>query len=191
MLDIVYRRDLVKAAVDRLTPLSIDKAVRAVDTFGIPIILVPLHWGSDGFMSDADYRELYWPPLEALIRGCVDEGVVPLLWTEADYSSRLPVIAEAQLPPGRTLWGFEDTPMKLARDMIGDRCAITGNFPVSLLEVGDEAGVRATVLRLFDDAAGDGNFIFNLGASADEGRPENVHAMFDEAKRLSGRDDAG
>ena len=79
--------------------------------------------------------------------------------------------------------------MKLARETIGDRCAITGNFPVSLLELGDEASVRATVRRLFDDAAGDGNFLFNLGATVDEGRPENVRAMFDEAKRLSGRDD--
>ena len=79
--------------------------------------------------------------------------------------------------------------MELARDTIGDRCAITGNFPVSLLELGDEDQVRARVRRLFDAAAGDGNFLFNMGATADEAKTENVRAMFDEAKRLSGRGD--
>gem|GEM_PF-115077 len=189
MTDTMRRRDLVKAAVARLTPPAIDKAVRAADLFGVPIVLIPLHWGSDGFMSDGDFRELYWPPLEALIRGCVEAGVVPLLWTEADYSTRLPVIAEAELPPGRTLWGFEHTPMKLARETIGDRCAITGNLSVSLLELGTEEEVRGAVRQLFDDAAGDSNFLFNLGATVDEARPENVRAMFAEAKRLSGRGD--
>ena len=77
MTDTVRRRHLVKAAVRRLTPPAIDKAIRAADVFGVPMVLVPLHWGSDGFMSDADFRELYWPPLEELIRGCVDAGACP------------------------------------------------------------------------------------------------------------------
>ena len=48
--------------------------------------------------------------------------------------------------------------------------------------------VRTAVRQLFADAAGDGNYLFNLGATADEARhPENVRAMFAEAKRLSGR----
>ena len=49
------------------------------------MIFIPLHKGADGFLSDEDYRDLYWPTLKAVILGLAEEGLVPLLFAEGGY----------------------------------------------------------------------------------------------------------
>jgi hypothetical protein len=189
MMDTIRRPDQLRQVLERLAPRLVRQAVRAVDDSGLPFVLIPLHWGSDGFMSEASFRELYWPTLKAVILGCMDAGVVPFIWTEADYTTRLPIIADPDIPSGRVVWAFENTDMRAAKDALGGLQCVAGNLPVSLLAVGSPADVEAAVGELIAAAAPGGGYIFSTGSSIDEARPENVAAMIHSAKALSGRED--
>ena len=74
MLDKFRRPEKLKAAMDRLVPLAIDWAVRSNDVTGNPLVFIPIHKGADGFMSDADYREFYWPTLQGRAAGPHQRG---------------------------------------------------------------------------------------------------------------------
>lgn len=188
MMDTIRRPDLLRRAMERIVPLQVGKAVRGADATGVPIALVPLHWGSDGFMSEKAYRELYWPTLKSVILGCVEQGVVPYLVSESSYDSRLEIIADPEIPAGRTIWAFETTDIGAAKRALAGRACVAGNLPISLLAIGDCAAVERKVAEIFEQAAPGGGYIFATGATVDEAKPENVAAMFTAAKALSGRE---
>ena len=116
MLDTFRKRSELIEAMDRLVPIAVDWGRRAADATGSPFVLMPLHKGADGFLSDKDFRELYWPTLKAVILGLIDEGIVPKLFVEGSYDSRLQVIADDEIPAGRTVWMFDATDMAAVRD---------------------------------------------------------------------------
>ncbi|HET6474457.1 MAG TPA: uroporphyrinogen decarboxylase family protein [Thermoleophilia bacterium] len=188
MMDTIRRPELLRRAMERIVPLQIGKAVRSADATGVPIVMVPLHWGSDGFMSDKTFRELYWPTLKAVILGCIEHGVVPYLVSESSYDARLEIIADPEIPAGRTIWAFETTDIGAAKRALAGRACVAGNLPISLLAIGTPPEVEAKVAEIFEQAASGGGYIFATGASVDEAKPENVAAMFAAAKALSGRE---
>ena len=74
MLDKFRQPENVKAAMERLVPQAIDWAVRSNNMTGNPIVFIPIHKGADGFMSDADFKELYWPTFKAVLLGLIEAG---------------------------------------------------------------------------------------------------------------------
>jgi uroporphyrinogen-III decarboxylase len=167
----------LRAALERLVPLCVEQAVAGGDATGCPLIFIPLHKGADGFLSDADYRELYWPTLKAVILGLIQDGLVPLLFAEGGYNQRLEVIADDDIPAGRTIWLFDTTDMVAARRALDGRACIGGNVPGALLSIGTPGEVEAYVARLIHGVAGDGGFILSTGTTIDEAKPENVAAL--------------
>jgi hypothetical protein len=180
-MDLFRRPDKVLAACDRLVQVAIDWPLKRPDGPETPICAIPLHKGADGFMSDAQFRTFYWPTLKRLIDGLVDEGMIPLLFAEGRYSSRLEVITET--PKGSSIWLFDQTDMARAKETIGRVCCIQGNVPLSLLQVGTPDEVARYTRQLIDAAAKDGGFILDVGAAADAGKDENLAAMIDTAKK--------
>ena len=150
-------------ALERLVPLCVEQGVAGGDAGGCPLIFIPLHKGADGFLSDADYRTLYWPTLKAVILGLIDEGLVPLLFAEGGFDQRLSVIADPEIPAGRTIWLFDTTDMVEARRALRGRACIGGNVPGTLLELGTPTDVDDYVRRLIEDVAGEGGFILSTG----------------------------
>ena len=65
MLDKFRQPENVKAAMERLVPQADRLGACARNNMtGNPIVFIPIHKGADGFMSDADFKELYWPTLQ-------------------------------------------------------------------------------------------------------------------------------
>jgi Uroporphyrinogen decarboxylase (URO-D) len=178
--DLFRRPDKVLAACDRLVHVAIDWPLKRPGVPDTPICAIPLHKGADGFMSDDQFRTFYWPTLKRLIEGLVEEGMIPLLFAEGRYSSRLEAIMET--PRGSSIWLFDQTDMAHAKETIGTVCCIQGNVPLSLLQVGEAAEVARYTRQLIDTAAKDGGFILDVGAAADAGKDENLAAMIDTAK---------
>jgi uroporphyrinogen-III decarboxylase len=141
---------------------------------------MPLHKGADGFMSDEQFRTFYWPTLKKVIVGLVNEGLVPYLFAEGGYNSRLEVISE--LPKGTTVWWFDRTDMARAKKTVGKVACIAGNVPLGLLCTGTEDQVKDYCKSLIDTVERDGGFILSAGAGMDDARPENVRAMIDFSK---------
>src|SRR5664280_2937391 len=121
MLDKFRQPEKVKAAMERLAPLAVSWAVRSADATGNPLVFIPIHKGADGFMSDEDYRTLYWPTFKAVLLGLIEEGLVPLVFAEGAYNERLEVIADPDIPKGRMIWMFDDTDMARATKIVGAR----------------------------------------------------------------------
>jgi len=179
MMDLFRRPAKVLAACEALTPLAIKMAVDAAAGAGVPFAFIPLHKGADGFMSDADFDKFYWPSLEATIRGIVAEGVVPAMFVEGGYNSRLARIAEANLEPGTTAWTFDQTDMANAKKFFGPWAAIGGNVPGSLFQTGTPETMRAYVAKLMDTCKPGGGFFMAPGVVLDHAKEENFRAWLE------------
>jgi hypothetical protein len=179
MMDLFRRPQKVLAACEALTPLAIRMAVDAAAGAGVPFAFIPLHKGADGFMSDADFERFYWPSLEATIRGIVAEGVVPAMFVEGGYNSRLARIAEANLPKGTTAWTFDQTDMASAKRFFGSWAAIGGNVPGSLFQTGTPGTMRAYVRDLMETCKPGGGYFMAPGVVLDHATEENFHAWLE------------
>jgi hypothetical protein len=179
MMDMFQRPDRVKEAMARIAPLTIRSAVAAADASGLPTIMMPLHKGADGFMSAGQYREFYWPTLRQVVMGLVEEGILPILFAEGSYNSRLEIISE--LPAGAVAWYFDQTDMARAKQVLGKTACIMGNVPGSLMMTGKPDGVKEYCRRLIETCAPGGGYILAGGVNIDRGNPENLRAMMEAA----------
>jgi hypothetical protein len=180
IMDIFRRPEKVLAACERLVQVAIDWHLRRPGFPSSPIIIMPLHKGADGFMSDEQFRTFYWPTLRKVLLGLIDEGIIPCLFAEGKYGSRLEVIMD--LPKGKTIWLFDQTDMARAKATIGQVACIQGNVPLSLIYAGTPAKVTDYCRRLLDAAADGGGFIMDIGAIADDGKDENLRAMMETTR---------
>ncbi len=184
MMDLFRRPDKVVAAVERLVPMAVNMAVGAANGSGTPFAMLPLHKGADGFMSDADFKKFYWPTLKATILGIIAEGVVPVMFVEGGYNSRLDVIAESDLPKGASMWIFDQSDMAAVKAKFGSWGCIGGNVPASLFKAGTPQQIADYTKRLIDVCAPGGGFFLSPGAVLDQAKAENVHEYLKVGKEL-------
>lgn len=180
MMDMYRCPDKLLEALDRITPLMIKWGVSGANMNRHPIIFIPLHKGADGFMSDEQFRTFYWPSFRKVLIGLIEEGIVPFLFAEGGYNSRLEVIRD--LPKGTTVWYFDHTDMARAKEVLGDVACIMGNVPIALMQTGTPEQVNEYCKKLIEVAGKGGGFILANGAVMDQAKPENIRAMVRCAK---------
>ena len=180
MIDMYRRPDKLLEAVERLTPILIDEAVGAADDAGSPVVLMPLHKGTGGFMSNKQFETFYWPTLKEVMLGLIDEGLVPLPFAEGDYLPRLEIIKD--MPKGKVIWYFEEMDMAKAKEVLGDNACIAGNLPAAVLCTGTPQDVKEGCRRLIETCAPGGGYILTASASMNRGNPENLRAMMEAAQ---------
>ncbi len=180
IFDMFRRPDKVLAACERLVQVAVDWPLRRPRSPMIPLCFIPLHKGADGFMSDEQFHTFYWPTLRKTILGLIDHGMIPFLFAEGRYDSRLEAVMD--LPKASTIWFFDQTDMAMAKRTIGKVACIQGNVPLSLLYAGTPERTAARVRELIDVAGEGGGFILDLGAIADGGKDENLEAMMSTVK---------
>lgn len=181
LMDIYRRPDKLLEALEAVTPLAIRMGASAAKAAGNPIVFMPLHKGADGWLSDKQFKTFYWPTLKKVILGLIEEGLVPFLFAEGAYNTRLEVIAE-DLPPGKTIWLFDDTDMAKAKEILGKVACIAGNVPITLLTLGTPQEIKDYCKRLIETVGKDGGFILSTGAVVDNIRPENLRAILEAAR---------
>jgi uroporphyrinogen-III decarboxylase len=179
MMDMFKRPDKLKEAMSRLAPIAIDVGITSASAADCPVVFIPLHKGTGGFMSNAQFAEFYWPTLREVMMGLVNEGLVPMPFAEGDYQPRLEIIND--MPRSSTIWFFEHMDMARAKKMLGHTC-LAGNVPVSLMVTGTPAAVKERCRRLIETCAPGGGYILTAGAYMDIGNPENLRAMMAAAK---------
>ncbi|MBN2123936.1 MAG: uroporphyrinogen decarboxylase [Deltaproteobacteria bacterium] len=181
MLDMFRYPDELKEACERLTPIMVKCGALSCRGAGHIMPLIPLHKGADGFMSREQFAEFYWPTLRKLIIGLINEGIVPLLFAEGSYNTRLDIIRD--MPVGKAVWWFDRTDMKKAKEVVGQTVCIAGNVPLDLLCTATPAEVEAYCRELAEAAGAGGGFILSSGAGIQGSRAENVKAMMDFSRR--------
>ncbi len=164
------------ATINMFIPLTIGSSIFMTQLSGIKRVNIYLHRGSAGFMSKEQYEKFYWPSLKGLIMGLINAGIMPIVYTEGDYTPRLEYFTE--LPPKKFVLHYDRVDRKKAKKVLGNVCCFWGNVPASLLCLGKPQQVIDDVRELIDIFGDNGGLIVDgpLGIP-DESRPENVAAM--------------
>jgi uroporphyrinogen-III decarboxylase len=186
MKDLFRHKDKLHQVLDKasifLARMTIDNAKAA----GHPIVMIPIHWAPDAFMSQKQFEEFWWPPFRRMMIEMIDAGLVPMPLWEADCSKRLETIKD--IPAGKCIYWFERTDMVKAFEVLGDVVALRGNLSPSMMTTGTPQDVDAAVKHLVDNVWNKGGNLILDGAFGipDETPVANVRAMFDSARRYAG-----
>lgn len=181
MLDIFrYPEKLVKA-MERLVPIQIRMGADTSRRMGKPSVLLMLHKGTGGFMSNEQFEKYYWPTLREVMVGLINEGLVPMPLFEGDYTSRLEIIKD--IPPGKAIYWFERVDFRKAKEILGERVCFRGNVPGSLLYTGTPDQVKSYVKELIDVVGKGGGLMVDCDIWFDHAKHENVQAMVDYTKQ--------
>ena len=175
MMDMYRRPDKLLEAMEKVTPIIIDRTVAAASAAGSPLVTITLHKGPGGFMSSKQFETFYWPSLKKVMLGLIEEGLVPMPFAEGDYMPRLDVIKE--MPRASVVWYFEAVDMAKAKDIVGRDNCIAGNLPASIVCTGTPHDVKEGCRKLIETCAPGGGYILAGGAAIDEGNPDNLRAM--------------
>jgi uroporphyrinogen-III decarboxylase len=180
MLDLFRHPDKILEAVDALVPIVIRSAVMQAENRPCPIVYIPLHKGTKGFMSNKQFETFYWPTLKKVMLGLIEQGLVPMAFVEGDYTERLEYIQD--MPPGSVIWHFENIDMPTAKRIMNGKACIAGNIPVSLLCTGTPTEVKSACRDLIESVGQGGGYILAGAASMNEGNPDNLRAIMSAAK---------
>jgi uroporphyrinogen-III decarboxylase len=180
MLDMYRRPDKLLAAEEKVVPILVDYAVAAAHRTGIPYCSIPLHRGSDGFMSLEQFETFYWPFLKAMLLGMIEGGVTPNVFYEGSYNMRLRYLRE--LPKGKTIGRFDRSDLFKVKEVLGDAMCIVAGFPVLLLHAGTPEQIRAHTKKLIEVVGRDGGFIMGPNTSMAEADPERVKVWVDATR---------
>ena len=175
VMDMFRQPEKLIEHMEEAVPGFIQGGIAMANMSGVPIAFIPMHRGADGFMSEEQYNTFYWPYLKRVVLGLIDDGIVPHLFAEGAYNSRLEIIKD--LPKGKVIWHFDQTDMFQAKKILGDKACIAGNVPASLLITGTPDQVRDYCRQLIETCGRGGGFILTGGASVDKGDPENLRVM--------------
>jgi hypothetical protein len=180
LMDMYRCPDKLLAAIDKVTPLMIGLALAQAKASGVPGVFIPLHKGSDGFMSLEQFAKFYWPSLKKLMLTLIDEGLTPCPFFEGDHTQRLEYLAD--LPKGKILGFFDSTDIHKAKEIIGKTMCMSGFMPLSLLQTGTPEKVKAYAKELIDVLGKDGGYIMGPKSAMDEANPELVKVWFEFTK---------
>jgi hypothetical protein len=180
MLDMYRQPDTLLEACDAILKKMVER-IRPAVPGAVNRVAIPLHRGSEGFMSIKQFEKFYWPGLKALILALIDKGQTPLVFFEGDYTSRLEYLME--LPKGKVFAHLDTTDIAKAKKVIGGHLCYSGNMPCSLLQTGTVQEVKDYTVRMLDLCAKDGGFIMSSRSPVDDARPETLKAMIDTTLR--------
>jgi uroporphyrinogen-III decarboxylase len=177
MMDMFRQPDKLLEAVDFICTDIVERAIPIMAGMSNPRLFMPLHRGSDGFMSLKDFERFYWPSLKKVIVKAVDVGLIPSVFFEGIWDDRLEYMLE--LPKGKVVCHFDATNLFKAKDVLKGHLCIKGNVPASILQTGSIPDVQEYCKQLIDVVGKGGGYIMCNRSALDEAKMENLKAMID------------
>ena len=175
-MDILEIPEKVKAAVEIMADLALQN-VEQIAAMGLKYCFMPLHGGTDDFMSDETYREFYLPTLRRVIDREIELGLTPYIFFEGKYQKRLELLRD-ELPKGKILGMFEQVDIADAKRILGGHMCICGNLPGALLAYGKPEEIVNETKKMLDVCAPGGGFVMDCSIVIDHYKEENMDAWF-------------
>lgn len=175
-MDIFEEPEKVLAAVDFFTTIAL-KSVSNLKAQGVQYVFMPLHGGTDIMMSNADYEKFYWPSLYRVIQEIINQGMIPYVFCEGPYNTRLEILK--QVPKGKCIFMFEEVDIANAKRILGDTACICGNIPTADLIYGKKEKVIEKTKQMLDICAPGGGFIMDASIVIDQYNEENFDAWYE------------
>ncbi len=183
MLDMLRRPEKLLAAERYVLDMQTGFAINFAKATGLPNCFIPLHRGSDGFMSLKQFEKFYWPQLKEMMLRLVDNGIRPIPFYEGVWNERLDYLAE--LPKGKTAGMFQSSDIFKVKEKLGDTMCIIGGMKNSLLQGGTPEQVRQRTKELCEVVGKGGGFIMQTEVGEMEGsKPENVRAWIEATREF-------
>ena len=185
MMDLFRRRDKLMEAMEKIIPFLLRHSVSATQTLPCKIVFIPIHWAPDRFMSQEQFKTVYWPSLRKYLLQLIDAGLTPMPLWESECDNRLEVIAQ-DMPRGKMIYWFERTDIVRAKQILGDTVCLRGNISASIMTLGTPDDVDAACRHVIEKVGRDGGLILDgaLGVP-DEAPVENVRALYRSVKKYN------
>ncbi|MFC1905361.1 uroporphyrinogen decarboxylase family protein [Chloroflexota bacterium] len=181
MKDMYRQPDKLLEAMDLIAELAIDSVLKSDNSKRGLFVGFPLHKGADGWMSQKQFETFYWPPLKIIINAFINEGLIAGLFAEGSFNTRLEYINE--FPKGAIHWMFDQTDMTRAKQILGDKCSISGNVPASMMVTGSPEEVKKYCRELIEVCGKGGGYVLSGGVrSVTESKLDNIRAMMAAVK---------
>ncbi len=182
-LDLRQRPEQLLAAEEKALRIQVQYARYFAAATGLTYTSIPLHRGSDGFMSIAQFERFYWPQLKEMLLQLVDAGIIPNVFYEGVWDQRLEYLRE--LPPGRTVGMFQNSDIFRVKEVLGDVMPIMGGMPTSLLRAGPASAIRERTHEVCERVGQGGGFIMIPSINEMEGcDPDLVQVWVDSTKEF-------
>ena len=183
MLDMLRRPDKLLAAERVVLDLQLEFAINFAKATGLKAAFIPLHRGSDGFMSLPQFEKFYWPQLKEQMVTLVDNGITPVCFYEGVWNQRLKYLTE--LPKGKTVGWFQESDIFKVKEVVGDTMCIMGGMKNSMLVSGTVEQVRTCTKQVCEVVGRGGGFIMSTGVGEMEGSNlELVRAWADATREF-------
>ena len=183
MLDMLRRPEKLLAAERIVLDFQLEFAINFAKTTGLKAAFIPLHRGSDGFMSIKQFEKFYWPQLKEQMLTLVDNDIMPIPFYEGVWDDRLQYLAE--LPKGKTAGMFQSSDIFKVKEVLGDTMCIIGGMKNPLLQSGTVEQVRARTKQLCEVVGQGGGFIMATEVGEMEGcKPELIRAWIDATREF-------
>ena len=184
-LDMYRIPNKILTACDKLLNWEMSAATLArPDAKGNPVRAgMPLHRGSDGFMSIKDFEKFYWPTRKQAIDMKIKLGYTVAPFWEGIWDDRLEYLLD--FPKGKVVFYCEKTDVFKAKEVLGGHTCIQGGMPPTLLQTGSPQDVEEHCKKLIKVVGKGGGFILSAGSAIDYAKPANIKAMVDSVKKYS------
>jgi hypothetical protein len=166
-LDMKRIPDKLLAAEEKALHFQLDFAINQARAINSKQVFIPLHRGSDGFMSFAQFETFYWPTLKRMMLSLIEADITPVVFYEGVWDQRLKYLAE--LPKGKSIGMFQDSNIFKVKEMVGDTLCISGGMPVSMLRSGSKEQIRELTRRLCNEVGKGGGFVMSTNIGEFEG----------------------
>ena len=180
-LDMMRQPEKLLAAEEKAKGILIRHAVGNAKISGIYKTGIPLHRGSDGFMSIPQFEKFYWPQFRDMVMELIDEGFTIFIFFEGVWDKRLEYLRA--FPRGKVTGLFQSSDIFKVKEVLGDTMCIIGGMPVSMLKGSSPAQINEYTHKLCEQVGKGGGYIMSTGTLELEGcNPELVKTWIDATK---------
>jgi hypothetical protein len=166
--------------MEKFRKINLEACVQTHKMTGGRVVMFPLHRGSDGFMSIAQFEKFYWPQLKSFMLDLIEEGMIPSIFYEGIWDNRLEYLAG--LPKGKTRGMFDRSNMFKVKEVLGDVMPISGGFPVSMLQSSRPDELREFTKKWCEVMGKNGGYIMGANTAMDYCDRDLVKIWIDATK---------
>lgn len=171
-VDLLDMPDEVNEVMTRWGENALPGDLFAAKRSGCRYAFMPLHCGGEAFMSLENFNAYYWPHVKRYVIELIQIGLVPILFCEGSFTSRLETLAD--IPEGKIIYLFEDVDLAKAKKILGKKACIMGGLKTQTLMFGTKEEVIEETKQVLDICAPGGGFIMSNSIALDQAKRENI-----------------
>lgn len=171
-VDLLDMPDEVNEVMTRWRENALPGDLFAAKSSGCKYTFMPLHCGGEAFMSLENFNTYYWPHVRRYVTEFINHGIVPILFCEGSFTSRLDTLAD--IPEGKVIYLFEDADLAKAKKILDGKACIMGGLKTQTLMFGTKEEVVEETKQVLDICAPGGGFIMSNSIALDQAKRENI-----------------